>query len=65
MSWRQKMSKHDEFHVVNLEHQHKELDKKIDGMEKSGVFEDEHLQALKKQRLHLRDEIAKLKDIGV
>jgi uncharacterized protein YdcH (DUF465 family) len=59
------MSKHDEFHLVTLEHQHKELDKKIDGLEKSGVFEDEHLQGLKKQRLHLRDEIAKIKNTEV
>ena len=59
------MSKHNEFHITELEHQHRELDKKIDGMEKPGVFEDEHLQALKKQRLHVRDEIAKLKNIGV
>jgi len=59
------MSKHDEFCLVTLEHKHKELDKKIDGLEKSGVFEDEHLQNLKKQRLHLRDEIAKIKHTGV
>jgi uncharacterized protein YdcH (DUF465 family) len=36
------------------------LDKKIDGMESTGVFEDANLENLKKQRLHLKDEIAKI-----
>jgi uncharacterized protein YdcH (DUF465 family) len=30
-------------------------------MEKSGNFSDEHLHTLKKKKLHLKDEIAKMK----
>jgi uncharacterized protein YdcH (DUF465 family) len=37
------------------------MNKKIDGLEKTGVFEDVTLEVLKKQRLHLKDEIAKIK----
>jgi hypothetical protein len=48
--------------IKHLEKEHAELDKKIDGMERNGVFSDEHLVKLKKQRLHIRDDIAKLKE---
>jgi uncharacterized protein YdcH (DUF465 family) len=44
-----------------LEEEHARLDKRIDGMESTGVFEDTTLEVLKKQRLHLKDEIVKLK----
>ena len=47
--------------LKHLENDHAALDKKIDGMEKTGVFEDVTLEVLKKQRLHLKDEIAKIK----
>jgi uncharacterized protein YdcH (DUF465 family) len=46
--------------LKHLEQMHQELDKRIDGMESTGVFEDTTLEVLKKQRLHLRDEIAKI-----
>lgn len=47
--------------IAHLEEAHRVLDKKIDGLEKTGVFEDENLHELKKQRLFLKDEIANLK----
>jgi uncharacterized protein YdcH (DUF465 family) len=47
--------------IKHLEDEHAILDKRIDGMESTGVFEDVTLEVLKKQRLHLKDEIAKLK----
>jgi len=47
--------------VRHLEEEHARLDKRIDGMESTGVFEDATLEVLKKQRLHLKDEIVKLK----
>jgi uncharacterized protein YdcH (DUF465 family) len=47
--------------VRHLEEEHARLDKRIDGMESTGVFEDATLEVLKKQRLHIKDEIVKLK----
>ena len=47
--------------VRHLEEEHARLDKRIDGMESTGIFEDTTLEVLKKQRLHLKDEIVKLK----
>ena len=47
--------------LKHLENDHAGLDKKIDGLESTGVFEDVNLEVLKKQRLHLKDEIAKIK----
>jgi uncharacterized protein YdcH (DUF465 family) len=47
--------------LEHLENDHAALNKKIDGMEKTGVFEDVTLEVLKKQRLHLKDEINKIK----
>jgi uncharacterized protein YdcH (DUF465 family) len=47
--------------IAHLEEGHRVLDKRIDGLERTGVFEDENLQLLKKQRLHIRDEIVILK----
>jgi uncharacterized protein YdcH (DUF465 family) len=40
---------------------HEALDKQIDGMEKTGKFDDVHLNNLKKQRLQLRDQLAELR----
>lgn len=40
---------------------HETLDKKIDGMEKTGVFDDTQLHTLKKQRLQIRDQLAELR----
>ncbi len=50
-----------ESRIKHLEELHRVLDKRIDGMEKTGVFEDATLEVLKKQRLHLRDETVILK----
>jgi uncharacterized protein YdcH (DUF465 family) len=47
--------------LTHLEELHQQLNKRIDGMESTGVFEDATLEVLKKQRLHLKDEIAKIK----
>jgi hypothetical protein len=47
--------------IKHLEESHRVLDKRIDQMEISGTFTDLDINNLKKQRLHYRDEIAKLK----
>ncbi len=47
--------------IKHLEEAHHALDKKIRGMESTGVFEDEHLHELKKQKLILKDQIEELK----
>ena len=47
--------------VKHLEDEHQVINKKIDGLESTGVFDDTVLEVLKKQRLHLKDEIVKLK----
>ena len=44
-----------------MEEAHRALDKQIDTLEKNGLFEDLKLEDLKKQRLHLKDDIAILK----
>jgi uncharacterized protein YdcH (DUF465 family) len=50
-----------EMRIKHLEEAHRALDKKVDTLEKNGLYEDLHLEELKKQRLHLKDEIAILK----
>jgi uncharacterized protein YdcH (DUF465 family) len=55
------MIEHLENRLKHLETDHAAIDKRIDGMESTGVFEDVTLEVLKKQRLHLRDELAKIK----
>lgn len=47
--------------IKHLEEAHRALDKQIDTLEKTGLFEDLKLEDLKKQRLHLKDEVAILK----
>ena len=47
--------------IRHLELMHEALDKKIDGMEKTQVFDDNQLHLLKKQRLQLRDQLADLR----
>ena len=47
--------------IAHLEELHRVLDKRIDGLESTGVFEDVTLEVLNKQRLHLKDEIVMLK----
>ena len=39
--------------VKHLEDEHQVINKKIDGLESTGVFDDTVLEVLKKQRLHL------------
>jgi uncharacterized protein YdcH (DUF465 family) len=50
-----------ELRIKHLEEAHRALDKQVDTLERTGLFEDLKLDALKKQRLHLKDEIAILK----
>ncbi len=47
--------------IKQLEEAHRALDKQIDTLEKTGLFEDLKLEEMKKQRLHLKDNIAILK----
>lgn len=49
-------------HLANLEQEHSRLDKQIDGLEKTGVYADDHLETLKKQRLLIKDQIAIIKN---
>lgn len=44
--------------IKHLEESHRLLDKRIDGLEKTGVFDDVELENLKKQRLRFKDELA-------
>jgi uncharacterized protein YdcH (DUF465 family) len=55
------MIDHLQSRVRHLEEEHAQLDKRIDGMESTGVFEDVTLEVLKKQRLHIKDELVKLR----
>ena len=47
--------------IKHLEESHHVLNKRIDNLEKTGVFDDLEIEILKKQRLHLKDQIAILK----
>lgn len=44
--------------IKHLEEAHRALDKQIDSLEKTGLYEDLKLEELKKQRLRLKDDIA-------
>jgi uncharacterized protein YdcH (DUF465 family) len=55
------MIDHLEHRLKRLEEDHAQINKRIDGLESTGVFEDATLEVLKKQRLHLKDELVKLK----
>jgi len=48
--------------IKHLEEEHAKLDKKIDGLESTGAYQDELLNKLKKQRLHIKDDLVKLKE---
>lgn len=52
-----------ENHIKRLVNDHRLLDEKISAMESSGHFDDEDLVLKKKQRLHLKDEITRLKKL--
>lgn len=47
--------------IKHLEEMHRVLDKKVNGLESTGIFDDTELENLKKQRLLYKDEIAILK----
>lgn len=47
--------------IKHLEEMHRVLDKRIDGLEKTGAFADSALNELKKQRLRLKDELSILR----
>jgi hypothetical protein len=47
--------------IQHLEQAHQALDKRIDGLESTGVFDDVELTDLKKQRLQLKRQIVILK----
>jgi hypothetical protein len=47
--------------LKNLEEAHAVLNKKIDGKEKTSIFDDIELQRLKKEKLCVKDKIEKLK----
>jgi hypothetical protein len=53
MSW--------ENRIKHLEEAHHALDKRIDGLESTGVFDDTELTDLKKQRLRLKTQLVTLK----
>lgn len=46
--------------LKHLKEAHKAIDKKIDGLEKTGAISDDSLNEMKKQRLQIKDEIFKL-----
>ena len=47
--------------IKHLEEAHRALDKQVDTLERTGLFEDLKLEELKKQRLLLKDKLAILK----
>lgn len=47
--------------IAHLEEAHRQLDQRIDEMERTGNFDDLKLSELKKQRLTYKDELAKLR----
>jgi uncharacterized protein YdcH (DUF465 family) len=50
-----------ELRIKHLEEAHRALDKQVDTLERTGLFEDLKLEQLKKERLLLKDKIAILK----
>lgn len=47
--------------IAHLEEAHQSLDKQIAGLEKTGKFDDNYINELKKKKLQLKDEISVLK----
>jgi uncharacterized protein YdcH (DUF465 family) len=47
--------------IKHLEEAHRALDKQIDTMEKTGIYDDLKIDEMKKQRLRLKDDIVILK----
>ena len=52
------MKDHLEHRIKRLVDEHAAIDKRIDGLEKTGVFDDATIEVLK---LHIKDEIVKLR----
>lgn len=50
-----------EHRIKHLEEMHHALDKQVETLERTGVFGDDRLHNLKKERLRIKDEIAILK----
>lgn len=46
--------------IKHLEEDHHRLNKMIDGLESTGVFDDAEITNLKKQRLRIKTELVKL-----
>ena len=46
--------------IKHLEEEHHRLNKKIDGLESTGVFDDVEINDLKKQRLRIKTELVTL-----
>jgi hypothetical protein len=53
MSWEKR--------IKHLEEAHQALNKRIDGLESTGVFDDVEINDLKKQRLRLKTQLVTLK----
>lgn len=47
--------------IRHLEKEHERLDKTIDALEKTGVYTDNRINHLKRERLLIRDELAQLR----
>ena len=47
--------------IRNLENQHRDLDHQVDSLERTGVFDDMQIEKLKKERLHVLDELTRLR----
>ena len=47
--------------IKHLEEAHRVLNKQIDTMERTGIYDDLKIEELKKQRLRLKDDIVILK----
>ena len=50
-----------ELRIKHLEEQHHALNKHIDGLENTGVFDDTELNSLKKERLRLKTKIVTIR----
>jgi hypothetical protein len=48
--------------IKHLEDVHKSLDKLIDTLERTGIYGDFQIEDLKKKKLQIKDELAKIKD---
>ena len=47
--------------IKHLEEAHRMINKKVDTLEKTGVYDDVEIETLKKQRLQVKDQIEELK----